>query len=352
MTESVRFGRFEVREELGRGACGIVYLATDPTHQREVALKVFEAHPGIPAAELAELKTRFRGEAATAGALSHRNVVAIHESGEDGSNLFIAMEYVDGETLEHKLEQGEVPTPEQICEISTALAAALDLAHERGIVHRDVKPANIMIDREGTLKVADFGVARQTSSTLTRTGSMIGTPAFMAPEQIKGRGVSGRSDQFALAVVVYRMLTGRLPFAATTPMELMNEITTAEPPRASSQNMRLDRTVDVVLMRALAKDPAHRFESCAEFAAALSRIFLDQEVATPSIPPPLREEGDATARITAAELAAASIPGVGGPAAQRRGEQEPAGATRWRLVTIAAAAVALALLLAWYLLGA
>jgi serine/threonine protein kinase len=191
-----QIGRFRIKRVLGSGAMGVVCLAEDPVLGREVAIKAIQLHPGLSEKQIVELRQRFETEARAAAKLAHPNLVTIFDAGLEQENLYIAMEFVEGEGLDSMLEGGRQLAPEEISQLVGQLASALDYAHADGIVHRDIKPANVLVSRLGHVKITDFGVARQAASTQTATGAMIGTPAYMSPEQVTGNPVSGASDQF------------------------------------------------------------------------------------------------------------------------------------------------------------
>ncbi len=265
-------GRYEIEGEIGRGAMGVVYLARDPRVRRAVALKTCLAPDGLPPERQREYQERFLREAQSAGALDHPAIVTIYDAGEDpASGLpYIAMEYVDGETLRDRMRrEGTLPV-EKACRLVADLAAGLHAAHAAGVVHRDIKPANILLRAgDGAAKIADFGVARLDTSELTRSGQSLGSPAYMSPEQIRGGEVDGRSDLFSLAVILYQVLCGRRPFAGEdlTAMAYAVVHETHVPPSRLVPGLppALDRFFD----RALAKRPEERFATGEAFAGAL-----------------------------------------------------------------------------------
>lgn len=262
-------GRFQIERELGRGAMGVVYLAEDPVLERPVALRVIRVHSGISQDHLEELRQRCVNEARSAANLSHPNIVTVYDAGFEGDSLFIAMEYVEGESLEQVVESKRVLALEEMSDLALQLAGALDHAHEQGIVHRDIKPANVLIDRRGRLKISDFGVARQAASTLTAAGTIIGTPAYMSPEQITGHPVTGAADQFSLGVVLYELLTGSKPFQGEDATTVLYKIVHEQPVAPITIRTSLPSAVGAVILRALAKEPSERYATCAELAEAL-----------------------------------------------------------------------------------
>ena len=211
--EPQQFGRYTVIRTLGKGAMGIVYLGEDPVISRRVAIKVIRAHPDLEGTELEERQMRFEREFRSAGNLSHPNIVTVFDVGKENNDSYITMEFVQGEPLESVLKAKRAFSLKEIADIATQVAGALDYAHSEGIVHRDIKPANILMTVDGRPKVTDFGVAKLQTSGMTSTGMIIGTPMYMSPEQITGREVSGASDQFSLAAMMYEIMTGEPPLA-------------------------------------------------------------------------------------------------------------------------------------------
>jgi serine/threonine protein kinase len=268
-------GRYQILEELGRGACGVVYRALDPAIGRTVAIKSIRFSEFSDLAERRDLRERVLREAQSAGKLSHPNIVTIYDVLESDDLAYIFMEFVDGSSLKQAMRRDAPPNREQVLSFLRQIAGALDYAHRKGIIHRDIKPANIMVsdrgvDREGFAKIADFGIAKLISHEATHQRSLMGTPSYMSPEQLEGTAVGGGSDQFALAVVVYELLTGDKPFAAENLVTLHYLICKrpAQPP--SERNSALSETVNRVMERALAKVPEERYASCSEFVASLS----------------------------------------------------------------------------------
>ena len=266
-----RIGRYEIVSELGRGAMGVVYRARDPKIGREVAVKTIRLGNHADASEIGELRRRLFREAQSAGRLSHPGIVTIFDVDEEDGLAFITMELVEGEQLSHSraasLEIG--PKIGFLNELLGMAGAALDYAHSRGIIHRDIKPANIMVT-EGGIKIMDFGVAHIASSQLTRTGTMVGTPNYMSPEQVRGDPVDGRSDQFSLAVIVYELLTGRKPFDTGNVTSTIYRLVNEDPDAPRTLAPSISRELERVLLRAMSKDPAKRFGSCGAFAKAFA----------------------------------------------------------------------------------
>jgi serine/threonine-protein kinase len=268
-------GRYQVLGELGHGAMGVVYKGRDPIIDRLVAIKTIRFDRLYEEKEIQGLKDRFFKEAQAAGRLTHPNIVTIFDVGEYQGLSYMAMEYVEGEVLTRFGSKGQLLQVEEVLEIIANAAEALDFAHQRKIVHRDIKPANIMRTSEGQIKVMDFGIAKLPSSTLTQDGSVLGTPAYMSPEQIQGKDLDGRSDLFSLGSILYELLTGTKPFQGENLAALTYQITQENPPPASQQNPLVPSAVDEVLRKVLAKNPQDRFSRGKEFAQALRRVLQD-----------------------------------------------------------------------------
>ncbi|HSR11703.1 MAG TPA: serine/threonine-protein kinase, partial [Thermodesulfobacteriota bacterium] len=266
-------GRYQISGELGHGAMGVVYRGRDPLIDRPVAIKTIRFDRLSGEGEIQNLKERFFTEARAAGGLSHPEIVTIFDVGEDRGLSYIAMEYVAGEMLSGYTAPERLLPPARVLEIIAGVAEALDFAHRHGIVHRDVKPANIMITPEGHIKVMDFGIAKVASSTQTQAGSVLGTPSYMSPEQIRGEDLDGRSDLFSLGSVLYELLTGRRPFRAANLAALSDEINKESPLPASQVNPGIPDTVDPVLGKAMAKDREERYATGMEMAQALRSVL-------------------------------------------------------------------------------
>jgi serine/threonine-protein kinase len=268
--EKPKFGRFEVQKELGKGAMGVVYLGKDPKIGREVAIKTMALAQEFEPEELAEVKERFFREAETAGRLSHPNIVTIYDTGEEHDFCYIAMELLKGGDLAPYVKAGNLLPVDRAVSIVARAADALGYAHKQGVVHRDVKPANMMYHAASdTLKLTDFGIARLTDSSKTKTGMVLGTPSYMSPEQLAGKKIEGRSDLFSLAVSLYQLLCGRLPFEGESMAQLMFKIANEPPTDILSVNPALPQGLVAFLDKALAKSPDARYQSGEEFAAAL-----------------------------------------------------------------------------------
>ena len=266
-------GRYELLEPIGRGAMGFVYLGRDPKINRIVALKAIDLKAEVEPSELDEARQSFLREAEIAGRLSHPNIVTIFDVGETEGIAYIAMEYLKGHHLSEFAARNRLLPVPVVLELLSRTADALDYAHAQNIVHRDIKPANIMYDSlSDGLKITDFGIARLMDVGRTRTGIVLGTPAFMSPEQLEGKNVNGHTDLFALGVSLYQLLTGQLPFRGASMTKLMFVI--ANEPHQSVTTVRddLPEHLNAIIDRALAKDPADRFQSGAEMAAAMRGV--------------------------------------------------------------------------------
>jgi eukaryotic-like serine/threonine-protein kinase len=263
-------GRYEIERELGKGAMGIVYLGRDPKINRVVAIKAIPLAEEFEEDDLAEARARFFREAEMAGRLNHPSIVTVYDAGEDQGLAYIAMEYLRGQHLSHFTDPSRLISPQNVMLLVARVAEALHYAHRQNVVHRDIKPANIMFNPDtDELKITDFGIARLTDTSRTKTGIVLGTPSFMSPEQLEGRPLDGRSDQFALGVSLYQLLCGQLPFRAESMPRLMQKIATE--PHASVRLIRpeLPERIDAVIDRTLAKSADDRYANCGEFAVAL-----------------------------------------------------------------------------------
>jgi serine/threonine protein kinase len=263
-------GRYQIVAELGRGAMGVVYQALDPTIGRTIAIKSIRLQDLTDTTERERLRERLVREAQSAGILSHPGIVTIYDIAEENGMAYIFMEFVNGPPLEKMLLTEQTPDKETILSILRQTAAALDYAHKKGIVHRDIKPANIMIHEDGTAKVTDFGVAKIISQQMTLSGTMMGTPSYMSPEQVQGTTITGRADQFSLAVIAYEVLTGEKPFVAEYLPTLLFKIVREEPLLPQRLNPTLGPKVGSVLHKALAKNAIDRYENCTDFINALA----------------------------------------------------------------------------------
>jgi beta-lactam-binding protein with PASTA domain/predicted Ser/Thr protein kinase len=268
-------GRYRIVRKLGAGGMADVYLAEDQELGRRVAIKILNNRH----ANDAQFIERFRREAKNAAALNHPNIVSIYDRGEAEDTYYIAMEYLDGRTLK-ELVIGRGPAPVNVAvEYARQILSALRFAHRHGIVHRDIKPHNVLVDREGRVKVTDFGIARAGTSQMTEAGSIVGTAQYLSPEQARGGEVDQRSDLYSLGVVLYELLTGQTPFDGDTPVEIAMKHLSATPRPPSQIRRDVPRDLDMVVMRALAKDPDARYQSADEMEADLERALRGAPVA-------------------------------------------------------------------------
>ena len=271
-----KLGRYELIRVLGRGAMGLVYKARDPSLDRMVAIKTISIEQ-LSAAAAADYELRFRNEARSAGRLQHANIVSVYDAGRDGDTAFLVMELVDGKDLKHYLDNGERYSLAQSLAVMEDLLAALSCAHGQNVIHRDVKPANLLVEPGGRVKLTDFGVARiQDSGDATRKeGTMVGTLKYMSPEQVKGLAIDARADIFAAGVVLYQLLTGHRPFTGATDFEIIQQIVGREPIPVTTRNASLPAALDRVVSKALTKACDQRFQTAAEFSAALLAACQD-----------------------------------------------------------------------------
>ncbi|MBK9375770.1 MAG: protein kinase [Holophagales bacterium] len=273
LSEGTRLGNCRLVRKLGEGGMAEVWEAVDVTLERRVAIKVVKE----TISSLPEFDARFRREAKTAAQLEHPNILQIYGFGVENGVAFIEMPCLSGGTLASRLESGPPPPPETVCEWVDALASALDAAHGRGIIHRDIKSVNVLFDQSGRIVLADFGLAKSMadSSGLTAAGTLMGTPMYLSPEQARGESLTPASDQFSLGVLAFRMLTGRLPWGPNAaPAVVMMRIVSHAAPAPSSLRPEVHPAVDAVFDRVLAKKPEGRYESCGDFAAALREALL------------------------------------------------------------------------------
>jgi serine/threonine protein kinase len=299
----LKLGRYEVVRELGKGAMGIVYLAKDPLIGRLVALKTIRISAHADEDETKEFQQRFVREAQAAGILNHPAIVTVHDIGQDDENgtMFIAMEFVEGHNLKEVLSQGRTLTFEQIGDIIAQVAEALDFAHAKGIVHRDVKPANVILIEGNRAKITDFGIAKIASggANLTTTGQFLGTPNYMAPEQVKGAPVDGRTDIFALGICLYECLTRRKPFGGDSLTSISYKIVHEPFPPLHEINPQIPVGYEDVVANCLAKDPSKRYQRARDLATALRAVIRGERPVRP--PDPMLAEETMVTRIPAAE---------------------------------------------------
>ena len=287
-----RLGRYPVKGVIGAGAMGVVYLGFDPEIARPVAIKTIRKHLIEDGHGGSTLAARFRVEAQAAGRLSHPGIVTVYDVGDDDDCAYIAMEYVAGQSLREYLSRGWRFTASEVASLLIQLLDALGEAHARGVLHRDIKPANLLITDTGRLKVTDFGIARIESTQFTRTESVLGSPGYMAPEQYTGGEVDRRVDIFSAGVVLYRLLTGRMPFSGND-QAMMYRVVYGEPdPLCKDEKEAVLAPFEPVIRRALARQPDKRYASAAEFRQALEGIaapgWAPQPLAADRLIPGLR----------------------------------------------------------------
>lgn len=261
-------GRYQIVGELGRGSMGVVYQGFDPVIGRTVAIKTMLPE-GLSPQEFQEYKARFQREAMAAGILAHPNIVTVYDFGEDNGILYLAMEYLEGKSLEKIVQEQTVLPLETILPIYDQVCGALDHAHRNKIVHRDIKPANIMILYSGLVKVTDFGIAKMMSMGMTQAGQILGTPNYMSPEQVKGRQIDGRSDIFSLGVILYELVTGEKPFGGQNITTVIYKIINENPIPPRELDASIPAGLSYVISKALAKNPDERYQTCREMAEDL-----------------------------------------------------------------------------------
>ncbi len=266
-----RYGRYEIVEELGRGSMGVVFKAYDPNIDRIIALKVLRPDRVTSKAFV----ERFLKEAKAIGRLSHPNIVAVYDVGQDHGTIYIAMEFLEGTPLNDLIAKGDMEIKE-IIKIAFQVASALDYAHKKGIVHRDIKPSNIIITPEGDVKLTDFGIAHIDDPSMphqTQAGEILGTPAYMSPEQVLGRSVEGSADIFSLGIVIYEMVTGVRPFKGPNLAAIFNAITQISPEEPSRLRPDCPQALSKIIMKCLEKEPDRRFQTAGELASALQKLL-------------------------------------------------------------------------------
>ena len=272
-------GRYQIRDELGRGTMGVVYRGYDPVLDREIAIKTVDFTPGISEERRRKFLDRFFLEAKIAGKLIHPNIVVTHDAATDESTTipFIAMELVTGGSLADVSRQGRRMSWEEATRLAISISEALDYAHQEGVVHRDIKPANVLLTGKSAPKIADFGIAKLPTSDLTHTGTVMGTPYYMSPEQLEGADVDGRSDLFSLGVLVYHLVAGEPPFRGPDLASITQQVLIKSPRPVSEIDGSIPIRFDEVLARAMAKRPGDRYGSGAELAQDLIRIVAGHE---------------------------------------------------------------------------
>ncbi len=343
-----RLGKYEIRGTLGKGAMGTVYDGWDPIIARRVAIKTVKI-PDAHDAEAVEELARFRREAQAAGRLTHPNIVGVYDYGEDGDIAFIVMEFVDGPTLKGLLkDQARMALPD-IVRVMDDVLTGLAFSHARGIVHRDIKPANVMMSSDGRAKIADFGIARIESSSMTQAGTVMGTPAYMSPEQFMGQTVDARTDLYSAGVLLYELLTGEKPFEGGM-TAIMHKALHTDPPRPSDISVTSPPAMDAVVAKAMAKRPENRFANAEAFAAAMR-----QAASAPAAAAPAAAEDDEATMVSAPARPAPAAAPARAAAAPRPAAAPAKPAAEGRSMAPIAAGVGLAVVLggagAWFVLG-
>jgi tol-pal system protein YbgF len=271
MTAPSKIGKYEIRRQIGRGAMGVVYEAFDPIIERRVAIKTLRLDIFDPS-QTADVRARFKREAQSAGQLAHPHIVTVFDYGDHEGTPYIVMEFLAGKELSQVLNRGARLPLSEVVRLMTQLLGALTYAHERKVVHRDVKPGNIFILDDGSLKVVDFGLAHVEASNLTDTGAMLGTPAYMSPEQFLALPIDERSDIFSAGVILYELLTGEKPFTGSV-TSIMQKVLRQEPMDPSVLNPMISTAWDTVIKRAMAKKPEARFQSARQFSETIKQVF-------------------------------------------------------------------------------
>jgi len=276
--EKPMLGRYQIEKELGKGAMGIVYLGKDPKISRVVAIKTMALAQEFEADELDEVKERFFREAETAGRLSHPNIVTIFDAGEEHDLAYIAMEFLKGSDLAPHTKKDNLLDMKTVVSIIIRSAEGLAFAHAQNVVHRDIKPANLMYEAQSdSLKITDFGIARITDSSKTKTGMVLGTPSYMSPEQLAGKKVDGRSDLFSLGVMMYQLLCGTLPFKADSMASLMFKITNDDAPDITTYRPDIPPCLVPIINKTLIKDADERYLTGTDLANDLKLCLMKMQ---------------------------------------------------------------------------
>ncbi|HEY2646303.1 MAG TPA: serine/threonine-protein kinase [Candidatus Acidoferrales bacterium] len=300
MTTTIKAGRYDLREELGRGAMGVVFHGFDPVIGRDVAVKTLRLSEAGTGLSRKELVGRFQTEARAAGLLTHPNIVVVFDAGEEDGLFYITMEFVEGRSLQSMIDAHQpFPVP-RVLKLMEQVCSALDFAHQHNVVHRDIKPANLMLTPNDVVKVTDFGTAKILQFGTAQTAHVMGTPSYMSPEQVKGKPVDGRSDIFSLGVILYELMTGEKPFPGQNITTVIYKIINEDPIPPRSLDSSIHPGLSAVISKALAKEPTERYQSCHELMTALKNYH---ELMSP----------DATVRMTpvpSAPPAAANRPGA------------------------------------------
>lgn len=301
----MKFGRYEIISEIGRGSMGVVYKAHDPNLDLTVALKVLRQDRMSSDAFM----KRFLSEAKALGRLDHPNIIRVYNVDEDQGNVYIAMEFIEGEALNDVMQKKRFTT-EEIIEIGNTVAGTLDYAHKQGIIHRDIKPSNILIRSDGRLKITDFGIAHIEDSSAqkqTQAGEILGTPAYMSPEQVLSQPVDGRSDIFSLGVILYELSAGKMPFAGQNLAAIFNAITQVEPEPVTANNPAIPTDLSGVISKCIQKNPDDRFRSGHELTGALKACIRKEGPAAVKAPEEQKKSKGKTLAVPAVIIIAAVL---------------------------------------------
>ena len=320
-------GRYEIVEELGRGAMGSVFKARDPAVGRIVALKTIHT-TALEGAQSEEYRTRFYREARASGVLAHPGIVPVFDVGEDAGAPFLVMEFVEGRTLADAVKKGERYTLDRVCEIGQQLADALGYAHRQGVIHRDIKPANILMTSRAVYgserpRITDFGIAKLAASEITTTGQLLGTPAFMPPEQFTGSPIDGRADLFSLGVILYSLATGEQPFSGETMTAVSYKVVYTEPIPPAKLNPAIPARLEAVILKCLAKSPADRYQTGEELAQDLAAMRTSAGAVVMQTGAPLPATAGSDATLAPGSVATSIPPAASAKAAAQPG-QKPA----------------------------
>ena len=332
MMETQKIGRYEIIEEKGRGAMGAVYIARDPAMDRIVALKTIHSL-ALSGPQADEFRERFYREARAAGGLSHPGIVTIFDVGEQDGVPYLVMEFIEGRTLADAAKNGQRFTFERVCEIGQQVAEALAYAHKHGVIHRDIKPANILLTSEEKYgverpKITDFGVAKLGAAQLTSTGQILGSPAFMPPEQFTGAPIDGRSDLFSLGVILYWMATGEYAFSGETITAVSYKVVNTEPVPPRKLNPAVPAGFDQIILKCLAKAPSERYATGEDLAGDLAALRTGRTTTELQAPVPVSVSGNSR---SAMDVTLDSNPSA---APSTQGTQRPGAAVRAATVPI------------------
>ncbi|MHB1331107.1 MAG: protein kinase domain-containing protein [Sulfuriferula sp.] len=315
-----KLGRYEILSELGQGAMGVVYKAIDPLIGRTVAIKTINLD--LSKSDEVNFEERFYREAKSAGSLNHPNIVTIHDIGKTDNIVYMAMEFLEGPSLKEVLDAHTAMPVQKIANIAAQIAHGLAYAHKNGVVHRDIKPANIVLVRGGVAKITDFGIAQMSSGSRTLAGTVLGSPKYMAPEQVKGQVVDGRSDLFSLAIVLYEMLTGESPFSDDNINTTMYRIVNDDPLPPKTLAPRIPEALNRIVIKALAKNPDERYQSAKELAYDLDLFENKSASALTDTLPNQTQAANQPARQKSSDVGDATV--FLGPASNRQNNNKAA----------------------------